>query len=142
MDLQCNIVGYKTELCGGWVNKELLPQSQGKSLFFVNQSTICIKRKIRELLGPVLWKAGKNLLQCLIGGGDGRGDGAGQQASDAGGRGACRRNASYSKQQQQNQENNPKLPQTNFQYFIIIRERDPRNLQGTIKLTCSKNSEL
>lgn len=33
---------------------------------------------------------------------------------------------SWPKQQQQNQENNPKLPQTNFQYFTIIWERDPR----------------
>jgi len=54
MDLKCNIVGYDTELCSGWVNKELLPQSQGKSLFFASQSTICIKRKIRKLLGLVL----------------------------------------------------------------------------------------
>ena len=54
MDLKYNIVGYDTELCSGWVNKELLPQNQAKSLFFVNQSTICIKRKIRKLLGLVL----------------------------------------------------------------------------------------
>ena len=51
---------------------------------------------------------------------EGWGHGAERQASDSGGRGACRRNASHSKQQQQNLENNPKRPQTNFQYFIII----------------------